>query len=383
MDPHTIAYNRLTRYLEDLAADMSQLKGKGKPKASDRIRVYQEFDDKVKEFWSVYSRTWKEFPLEMRKWKPGTDTVYSFQKIRSYHRWVLYQLKTGRSEEFQHSTLILWESWVTWGPSPPYLDPIWSDEVVNARLHVASRIAYIEEKQAGTQLPSQWDGRVLRKLEETDYPSLLASLSEDRKWILDHAFPLSLEIQELMIQVRTFDTCIDTLERGITHARELGIPERDSKAKVEDFTEDCTEEAMASENPECDICGATFDLVYDMEKDTEPAVRLNCPAKHVFGKVCLQQWALGEQMATCPMCRQPVAGGEVVSPDPLRRIVLDYELLNERTARIRPVIDCFFLDPPQEIYGAQIVAVSSDFLIIFDLACGIIQAIRDLSGYRG
>lgn len=65
----------------------------------------------------------------------------------------------------------------------------------------------------------------------------------------------------------------------------------------------CTAEAMSSEDNECPICLIEYDHKYDPATGREPALKLTCQGGHVFGSECIRAWFWSSRSDKCPMCR--------------------------------------------------------------------------------
>jgi hypothetical protein len=174
-------------------------------------------------------------------------------------------------------------------------------------------------------------------------------LSETKaNWVLDSTTLLGLEIRTLMTEVVEIDFAFIRMMR---HIRQFECLDHD--CSIDRVSVPWTKAIMGStddtdeHDKSCFICTYAYDLKYNHEKGTEPAVKVSCG--HVFGKMCLARWIKDND--TCPYCRHRLCSFVERLSKGARTIY--HEIVGLRQARMQldEQIDGYFLEEPKTCYG--------------------------------
>lgn len=288
------------------------------------------FQRSVEKLMTKYTKVMREYPTEA-----GTGINFSSEGednlnyIREFDRMIKYSLKGVNF-------------WEILDDEDHPIHQLSCDCTRRARILIAGRVSWIEKQLREGKDPYPTKGRYANLI--TNPESLRNSLSGIRKWLIDWAIPPTFELHILMTRFWELDTRINMMRLWVSKLAEKGP---DVKILVDDISVEWTEKAMCSKNNTCDICMFTFDLEFNDEELTEPAVRTMCG--HVLGKVCLQTWA--ETHNTCPKCRKALF--EFVKFLPLAAQPLYHEMKSIRgeMMQLDKEIDAYFLHEPLEVYG--------------------------------
>jgi hypothetical protein len=121
------------------------------------------------------------------------------------------------------------------------------------------------------------------------------------------------------------------------------------QVRIENFTAPCTDEAMNSEDPECEVCGFSSGHTHSVEEATEPAVKTSC--NHIIGASCLQTWVeFCGGRNTCPKCRNELSRLNDTVPPLITHINKSWENLTRIESALDNRVVALLLEPPKDVY---------------------------------
>ncbi|KAF1954318.1 hypothetical protein CC80DRAFT_550343 [Byssothecium circinans] len=353
------------------AAEAKALRNNVREDPTLKVARLQHFDKMMQQFWDDYSRTMR---LNLEERGSGMDILEyglkhcsplagrkrDFHKVWKYHRWVQYELAP--------QSQILGMQWFSLHNEPyyPVLFPFnictsytptratapW--DIVQERIMMAECIAFLGiRRHVGARTDVEYITTVLGHFQGRRQ-LLLSALPPEAKWLVDFSITPPMELVHLMHlsrQLRRAMYDCESCEFDIDHCRSKNarVPH-----KIEDFTTDLTpEQATPPPDNICGICGFTFGLIHDVESGTEPAVRLDCQAGHVFGKVCLASWL--QDHNTCPKCRDrlPERQFRPLPPGPPHPWEQQLDRFRSEMLTYDAEVDGYFLKPLRDIYDQE------------------------------
>jgi hypothetical protein len=307
-----------------------------------------QFEDMVQEWLVDYTKIMRTFPQE------GISglSINGIFHVQEFCRMLHYVQMPNEYFELK-----------------PYREPLHflaCGCIQDARIYIGSRVNWIEQRTREGQNPYGIAHRYSNLV--THQPSLLSSLREDRKWIVDWAIIPEVEIHCLIILVGNVYSYHSRIDMCIGELRQQ---HSDTRPKVDEITIDWTREAMVTTDKTCEICTYNFGPTFSDEWVTEPAVKTAC--NHVIGKLCLQNWI--NEHSTCPFCRR-----ELYDRLPAAARPLHGEMLEERRmlAELDEEIDGFFLVYPKVIYGRRMETLLQKLKIRYQEAIRINRALDTL-----
>jgi hypothetical protein len=200
-------------------------------------------------------------------------------------------------------------------------------------------------RRRGVGLPLDASGHPYRSAHHMGRDALSSALDISTKWIVGWAITMPLELQTLLITYSFVIQHMPNLDDVVGVVKDLPI-----RVRIENFTTSCTDEAMNSEDSECEVCGFSFGHTHSVEEATEPAVKTSC--SHIIGALCLQTWVeFGGGRNTCPKYRNELFQlNEIVPP-----LITHIDRSWENPTRIESALDnrvvAIFLEPSKDLYG--------------------------------
>jgi hypothetical protein len=157
------------------------------------------------------------------------------------------------------------------------------EHVTMARMWMSRVLLRKQCRRRGVRLPLDASGHPYRSAHHMGRDALSSALNISTKWIVGWAIIMPLELQTLLITYSFVIQHMPNLDDAVGAVKDLPI-----RVRIENFTTPCTDEAMNSEDPECEVCGFSFGHTHSVEEATEPAVKTSC--NHIIGASCLQTW---------------------------------------------------------------------------------------------
>jgi hypothetical protein len=392
--------------LTEVKSEMERMKAKKakahRPGREDLTTGEMEhFDKMVQKFWNDYTTVMRQFQVRINLdyfGSPVSGCQQDVRKVQQYHCWVLYKLSeddrwSPKWFSIGNALSTNYGHYVTTGQKSFYfssLEPQWSYKTKLARIIMATRIAWIQDRcnrgipQAdlynsqhywhGTHNPSlaiQLDPVHDRyrlqsscfDLTELGQPALAhlppieelsVLLAQPAKWLVDFSIPVPVELHFLLIMSFMFYKSGLQMWDKVRKANARGVQLNDNDHLCNRFKDVPTKDLPPPPDNDCDICGFTFGPTYDENLETEPAVRVHCPAHHIFGKSCITTWLKDND--TCPKCR-----GNVLPKlkrrryyGPLIGMFKECKLQRWEMLELDMSIDSFFMFPRERLHGESL-----------------------------
>ncbi|KAF2278047.1 uncharacterized protein EI97DRAFT_282082 [Westerdykella ornata] len=295
----------------------------------------QEYKDRAEEVFRIQELSDRTKPF-MRIGRRSS----TFEQIREFHRFACYRLQCP---EAYFSMADVTQDAV-WSLSDVGIgDAVDMQDFEDMRTYMGARIAWIErQRRLGRECYPE-HGRYSYLL--TRPACIRDALGEDKKWIVDYAAVLPLELELLLSLTYHLKNLFAIASH---HFGRMPLKEDLDMKKV---TTPWTREALDSGHHECEICRFKFGTEFSDEECVEPAIKAACG--HVLGEMCTRNWVKGGNR-NCPICTRPLLDLERALPAKKAPLYRKIRLLEIRNAELDPRVDNFFLAKPQVCNGVEL-----------------------------